>query len=142
MKKKRLKKIIAWSLGITGLLILVLAVHIYIVTRPGKPDATTISMARIDIQPGGPAPDSVKILQWLYSQQGVSHVLYNPAARIAVFTYYPAQVSADSITNHFKHELSLNAGRVIATEKDLQNGCPVAATSFTYKAYQFFKNHF
>jgi len=58
-------------------LVLVLAVHIYWVTRPKAPDANTKIMARIDIKQPITQADADKITTWLYQQKGIDHVLVN-----------------------------------------------------------------
>lgn len=50
MNNMKIKKILITTASVILLLIVTLAVHIYIVTRPKAPDAFTIAMARIDIK--------------------------------------------------------------------------------------------
>ncbi|TWV94352.1 hypothetical protein [Chitinophaga pinensis] len=50
MITKKLKQILLWAGGISLCLVVVLAVHIYMVTRPKPPGANTRIMARIDIR--------------------------------------------------------------------------------------------
>lgn len=137
---KALKK----TLKITGIslviLFLVLCIHIYIETRPTPPTAETKYMARIDFKQDITNKDSAAITNWLYKQTGVDHVLVNPNSNIAVFTFFPIKTNADKIVNSLKKSFLYNAERFIPSEKDLENGCPVAKTSFTYKVYNFFKN--
>lgn len=137
---KTLKKI----LKITGvsliILLLVLCIHIYIETRPTPPTAETKFMARIDFKQDITNKDSAKITNWLYQQTGIDHVLVNPNSNMAVFTFFPVKTNADQIVNNLKATFAYNAQRFVPNEKDLQSGCPVAKTSFTYKVYSFFKN--
>ncbi|MFP5043049.1 hypothetical protein [Parasediminibacterium sp. JCM 36343] len=142
MKKGFFKKVLM-GVGITLLLgIVVLSIHIYMVTRPKAPDASTIAMARIDFKQGVTQEDAAKITTWLYQQKGIDHVLCNPDSKIAVFTFHPISTSADAIVAHFKSSLPYKAERFMPTKEQMQSGCPVAATSFSYKAYSFFNHLF
>lgn len=73
--KSKLKKIIVWSVSITAFLAIVLAIHIYVVTRP-KVDEQTIVMARIDIKQPINQDDATRIARWLY-QQKVSNMFWS-----------------------------------------------------------------
>jgi hypothetical protein len=142
MLKRKWKRIAFTAGSVLVLGIVVLAVHIWWVMRP-RIDATTRIMARIDIhQPIRPA-DADRITAWLYQQKGVDHVLVNPKADIAVFTYSPLQNNANVITRQFRQELAYGgAARVMPSETEMAMGCPVATTSFAYKAYTFMTHIF
>ncbi len=142
MKKRLVKRIFLYTISIVLFLIVVLGIHIYIVTRPKAPDATTKIMARIDIKQPIAPEDAIKITTWMYRQKGIDHVLYNPESEIVVFTFFPISTSADRIVSDFKTNFHYKAERIVATEADLKNGCPVAAGSATYKVYNFFKHIF
>lgn len=124
------------------LLVMVLAIHIYVVTRPKAPDAHTRIMARIDIRQDITPDDSSKITAWLYQQKGVDHVLCNPKSNVVVFTFFPIRTSADQIVKDFKSSLPYKAERYMPSESEMKSGCPVASTSFSYKVYSFFKHTF
>ena len=142
MKKQTFFKALKWS-GITFLLLVaVLGIHIYLVTRPHI-DAHTVAMARIDIRQAINSNEADNITKWLYNQKGIDHVLCNPETDIVVFTFYPTTASANKIVSDFKAQLHYDkAQRFMPSAKDLQSGCPVAATSVTYKIYNFFKHIF
>lgn len=142
MKKGLLKKILLTTGSVFLLLVGVLCVHIYMVTRPKAPDMHTRAMARVDFKQEMTANDANKITAWMYQQKGVDHVLYNPASKILVFTFSPLTTTADEIVNNMKTSLNYNAVRYIPSEKEMSSGCPVASTSFTYKAYSFIKHIF
>jgi len=139
MKKRKWKKIVLTSLAVFFGLVVILAVHIYWVTRPHI-DASTRVMARIDLhQPIGQA-DADKISAWLYQQKGVEHVVVNPASRIALFTFAPARNDGNHIVQDFKTTTPYNkAVRFLPVIDPNASGCPVATTSFTYKVYAFMK---
>jgi len=143
MKGKLLKKVLL-SVGAVGLLLsAVLCVHIYLVTRPKTPDATTIVMARVDFKQDINQEDADKITNWLYQQKGIDHVLCNPATDILIFTFFPVKTSANEVVENLKANFKYSKMvRFIPSEKDLQGGCPVASNSFSYKAYNFIRHIF
>jgi len=142
MKKRLLKKILLTTGSVFLLLVVVLCIHIYMVTRPKAPDAHTRAMARIDFKQDISKEDANKITTWMYQQKGVDHVVYNPVSKILVFTFAPVNTTADQIVNNMRSSLNYNAVRFVPSEKDLKSGCPVATTSFTYKTYSLFKHIF
>jgi len=142
MTRRQIISTAKWTAIVFFFLIVVLAIHIAVVTRP-RIDATTRVMARIDINQPMSKADADKATNWLYRQKGVDHVLCNPSTKIAIFTFSPLAANADDIANRFRIVLQYPfARRYIPTEKEMQGGCPVATTSFTYKAYMFFKHLF
>ena len=142
INKKTGKKILAGTASVFLVLVAVLAVHIYSVTRPKAPDPNLRAMARIDIQQQIASEDSTRIINWLYQQKGVDHVLCNPQSSIVVFTFFPVRTTAGKVFADFTSSLNYKAIRIVPGEKDLKIGCPVASTSGTYKVYNFFKNLF
>ncbi|CAN5396032.1 hypothetical protein BH11BAC5_BH11BAC5_41160 [soil metagenome] len=142
MKNKWIKKILLGALSIFLVLVLVLGVHIYIVTRPKAPDEHTKIMARIDIKENISKQQADKIAGWMNVQKGIDHVFINPATHILVFTFYPVKTSATQIEHDFKNNFNLAAARYMPSEEEMKNGCPVASTSSTYKAVTFFKRIF
>ena len=142
MQKRNWKRIALGALSVFLSLVIVLAVHIYIVTRPKAPDANTRIMARIDVRQPLTNDDAARITAWLYRQKGVDHVLVNPATSIVVFTFFPIKTSAGEIVGHFKSDLPYKADRYMPSESEMSSGCPVASTSLTYKVYSFLKRTF
>jgi hypothetical protein len=141
MQKKRGKRIALTVLSVFVLLVVVLAVHIYVVTRPRVDDTTRI-MARIDIRQSINQEDSTRITDWLYRQKGVDHVLVNPRSAIVIFTFSPVKNNAGRIVADFRAGLPYKAERYLPAAEDMRGGCPVASTSFTYKVYSFMKRVF
>ena len=75
MKKNVLKKILIVSGSVFLLLATVLAVHIYLVTRPKPVDPSLFAMARIDFKQEINQEDAVKITNWFNKQEiGRAHV--------------------------------------------------------------------
>lgn len=142
MKKHSVKKILFISLCSVVFLACVLAVHIYLVTRPKAPDNTTKIMARFDFKQRIDKTDAAKITSWLYSKNGVDHVLCNDQSGIAVFTYYPVKTNADVLLQQMKNDLHYSATRFMPSKEEMASGCPAAAGSITSKIYNSFSNLF
>jgi hypothetical protein len=124
-----MKRIFQAGLGITVFLTVVLGVHIYLVTRPGKVDAHTVAMARIDFKQDITQADANKITKWLSAQQGVVHTLCNPDSDISVFSYRPVQSNADQLVRALVGELKYDAVRHVPDAAALQSGCPMKSGS-------------
>lgn len=141
MKNEKSKKLFNRIMMIFGFLTLVLAIHIYWVTRPKAPDPTTIVMAEIDIKNSLNQDEADRIKTWLYQQKGVNHVVVNPNTQIALFTFYPAKVSGDEIVHNFQTSFSYDAKRYVPTKEEIANGCPALPPSFTEKISSFIKHN-
>ncbi len=140
MKKPIVKKILRYALAVFVALVAILAVHIYMVTRPGKADARTVAMARIDFKQQISDADAAVIGEWLTHQQGVERYLCNTKNSILVFSFRPAIISANAVADDIRNKLNYKASRYMPSADELKSGCPVAATSFTYKTYNFFRH--
>jgi copper chaperone CopZ len=141
MKDEKSKKLFKRIMMVFGFLTIVLAIHIYWVTRPKAPDPHTIVMARIDIKNSLNQDDANKIKTWLYQQKGVNHVMVNPKTQIAIFTFYPAKVSGDQIVNKFQTSFKYDAKRYVPTKEEIANGCPALPPSVTQKISSFIKHN-
>lgn len=128
-----------YTFSALSLLILILCIHIYFVTKPKAPDANTRIMARIDIKQDISKTDADHITAWMYRQNGIDHVLCNPESDILVFTYSPLKTNADKILAGFRTDFHLPAYRIVPDAADMKNGCPVASGSISYKAYSLIK---
>jgi hypothetical protein len=139
MQKRNWKKIALTSIAVLLGLVIILAVHIYWVTRPHI-DASTRVMARIDLHEPITRDDAANISTWLYQQKGVDHVVVNPASQIALFTFAPVKNDANRIVEEFKTNTRYTrAERFLPKIDPNASGCPVATTSFTYKVYALMK---
>jgi len=134
-----MKKILKTAGIIFSVLVLVLVVHIYLVTRRTPPDAHTVAMARIDFKQQLQQRDADSITRWLYRQPGIYHVLCNPAAKLVVFSYAPVTADPDKIAIEMRAQTAYDAFRFVPDKSSLSDGCPVAQTSITYKLYRLFK---
>ncbi|MDE3184325.1 MAG: hypothetical protein KGM16_12980 [Bacteroidota bacterium] len=141
MKDEKSKKLFKRIMMVFGFLTIVLAIHIYWVTRPKAPDPHTIVMARIDIKNSLNQDDANKIKTWLYQQKGVNHVMVNPKTQIALFTFYPAKASGDHIVYNFQTSFNYDAKRYVPTKEEIANGCPALPPSITQKISSFIKHN-
>ena len=141
MTKKTFKKILAWTGSFMLLLVVVLCVHIYIVTRPQPANPYIKAMARIDIKQPIDQDDANKITTFLYQEKGIDHVLCNPKGGIVIFSFYPSKTTANQIVADLKSNMPYKGDRVLPTEQQLAGGCPMASTT-TYKFYSFIKHVF
>ena len=69
-------------------------------------------------------------------------MLCNPASGIAVFTFHPVVNNANNIVAQLGSQLNYKVKRYIPSKEEMQSGCPVAATSVTYKITHFIQNIF
>jgi YD repeat-containing protein len=135
-------KVVSTILAVVVLLALLLAVHVYVVTRP-RADGRTRAMARIDLHQSISKTDADSITAWLYRQKGVDRVLVNPKSAIAVFVFSPVMTNANAIVRAFKASLPYSrAERYLPAGAQLKRGCPMTATPVTNKIYQFLKQLF
>ena len=140
MKNGKSKNLFKTIMIVFASLTIVLAIHIYWVTRPKTIDLQTIVMARIDIKNPLSTQDAEKIKAWLYQQKGVNHVLVNAKTKIALFTFYPAKASGNQIVHNFQTSFNYNAKRYVPTEQELANSCPALPDNVTEKISSFLKH--
>jgi hypothetical protein len=129
-------------LVIVALGLVVLAVHIYVVTRH-RVDPGSRGMARIDLHQPIDKADADRITAWLYRQKGVDHVLVSTRSAIAVFTYLPRTADAGRIVSILRDSLSFPAAkRYLPSAKERALSCPMTATPATNRIYEFLKRIF
>jgi hypothetical protein len=121
-------KVILTISAIAAVMGIILAVHIYLVTRPHiiHIDARTRYMARIDLHQPIDQTDSARIKAWLLQQKGVDRVMVSPRWSTAVFTFAPLTTNANGIVQAFKASLPYrNAVRYLPTKEQMKSRCPV-----------------
>lgn len=124
------------------LMLVVLGIHIYMVTRPKAPDAHTRVMVRFDIRQDIDQADADSIARWLYKQNGMDHVICSPANHNVVFTFFPVKNNPDKILQGLKSTFNIKAERYMPSAEELKSGCPVASTSPAYKAFTLLRKIF
>jgi|GEM_PF-623658 len=135
------RKIIKVSLLTLSVLVGILVVHIFWVTRT-RVDRHTRVMERIDLnEPIGNA-DAGRITGWLYRQPGVDHVMCNVSTSIVIFTYSPLQADGNALASGLSGSLGYpRAKRFMPTTAQLQSSCPFASP-FSERATGYIKNLF
>jgi uncharacterized membrane protein YvbJ len=139
MKRNTFRKLAIITASVSILLVAVLFVHIYLVTRPGKDQTAQRVMARIDFKQDINEQDADKITKWLYEQNGVDHVLCNASSNIAVFTFSPGANNADRIVAALKDATNYQGERYMPDATAMTAGCPVMADTWSGKLYGLFK---
>lgn len=141
MTRKLVKKAFIGTLATLLLLVIVLGVHIYIVTKP-KADANTVALARIDIKQPITETQAGAIESWLSQQSGVSHVVLNRQTDMVIFSFYPVKASASKIAENLTSTFNIAAARYMPTAEQMKGGCPALSHTFAGKAYTFFSKLF
>lgn len=136
---RKAKKILKVCAAVTSILVITLAIHIYMVTRP-KANEKTIVLARVDITSDINEAEASKITDWLYRQKGVDHVFCNPESNIAVFTYYPLTADANQIADRLSKTFGYTAKRYLPSEQEMAAGCPAFAKSWSSRIALIVKN--
>jgi len=136
---RKARRILRVCVAVTSILILTLAIHIYIVTKP-EVDEKTIVLARVDIKNDISEADAGRITDWLYRQEGVDHVFCNSESNIVVFTFYPIKADANKIAAGLSNAFGYDAKRYLPSEQEMANGCPAFAKSWSSRIALIVKN--
>ena len=139
MKAKFMKRIFIATSATLLLLVAILGIHIYIVTKPRINDKT-VAMARIDIKQSINETKAGGIEKWLSEQTGVQHVVLNRESNIIVFTFYPIKANANELAENLKATFNVNAERFMPSAEQMASGCPAMAHTFSGKVYSFFSH--
>ena len=139
MKAKFMKRIFIATSATLLLLVAILGIHIYIVTKPRINDKT-VAMARIDIKQSINETKAGGIEKWLSKQTGVQHVVLNRESNIIVFTFYPIKANANELAENLKATFNVNAERFMPSAEQMASGCPAMAHTFSGKVYSFFSH--
>lgn len=124
MQKRTWKRIALWAGSVFLLGVIVLAVHIWWVTKPHI-DASSRVLARIDLNQRIGSDDATRITTWLYRQKGVDHVLVNAQTAIAIFSFAPLQNNGDRIAAGLAKELPYKqALRILPSKSEMAGSCP------------------
>jgi hypothetical protein len=139
MSGKFFLKALGGALSVLVVLVMILGIHIYMVTKP-KADAKTVAMARIDIKQHIEEDDASAIEKWLSEQEGVQRVVLNRETNMIVFTFYPVKVSADQLAENLKYIFGIDATRYKPSAEQMASGCPAMSGTFTGKVFSFLKH--
>jgi len=144
--KKTFIKIAIWSGSILTLLIIVLAVHIYMVI-PTKEENPTASwqLSRIDIKEPLPLSENQvkEINRSIKSIDGVERAVVNKDHGTLVVAYFPSKNNIDLIYSRFTENTDISTSLFKPTKDQLAASCPVInKNSISYRMGSFFQNIF
>lgn len=143
MKPRTIKKTLIWSGSVFAFLVLVLAVHIYWVTRPKPISPYSRTMVRIDMHQPIDQKDADTIYAWLVKQKGMDKAYVNLKSDKVLFLFFTTQNTGNNIVQGFKQQLHYDsAERYLPTTADYQSACPVVAVAYTEKIATFFRHIF
>jgi hypothetical protein len=121
-----MKKTLLWVGGCFAFLVLVLAVHIYWVTRPKHISPYSRTLVRIDMHQPMAQADADKIYAWLVRQKGIDKAYVNLKSDKVFFLFFTTQNNGNAIVADFKDQLHYSsAQRYLPTADDYASGCPV-----------------
>ena len=143
MKKNSIKRTLIWGGAIFAFLVLVLAVHIYVVTRPKVISPYSRTMARIDLHRPITQDDAANITAWLRQQKGVENAYVSPKSDKAIFLFFTAQTTGNKVVEDFKDQMHYDSAvRFLPKAGDYEKSCPVVAVAYTEKIAKFFRHIF
>jgi hypothetical protein len=143
MKKATVKKTLIWSASILLFFVLVLAVHIYVVTRPKTISPYSRTMARIDLHQPVTQLQADSIKAWMNGQKGVIDSYISVKSDKAIFLFYTTRTTGNQVVKDFKDQFRFdNAVRFLPAAADYEKSCPIVAVAYTEKIARFFRHIF
>ena len=139
MKVKIIKRTLIAFTATLLLLVAILGIHIYVVSKPRITDKT-VALARIDIKQSINETEAGGIEKWLSEQAGVQHVVLNRESNIIVFSFYPVKASASQLAENLRGTFHVNAERFMPSAEQMASGCPAMSHTFSGKVYSFFSH--
>jgi hypothetical protein len=137
------KKLIIGVIGIFALLVLVLAVHIYQVSRPKEGGIPSIALSRIDFPQGIDSLEAVSIQTHFSKLEGIRDFRINATSGHVVCLYDNKIWQASDLVDKINFNFSLSAELYRPPAAMLTQSCPVIdKSSLTYKLGTFFQKSF
>jgi hypothetical protein len=137
------KKFIIGVIGIFAFLVLVLAVHIYQVSRPKEGRIPNIAMSRIDFPKGIDSLGAVMIQTHFSKLEGIKDLRINADSGHVVCLYDNKIWQASDLVDKINFNFSLSAELYRPSADMLSQSCPVIdKSSLTYKLGTFFQKSF
>jgi hypothetical protein len=133
--KKNITKIIAWALSIAFVLFLVLAVHIYQVTKPVHYDNGDLQLSRIDFKQDIDSAEAIRISHFVAGMPGIQNAMFNLHDRTLVYGYTLGKQNSEQVYNELIRFGQYKALRFVPDQAQLVGGCPLGKdkNSFVYK---------
>lgn len=144
--KKTVLKVTIWIDSFISILIIVLAVHIYLVTQPKETNPTAAwQLARIDLDETTPLSQEIISASYkaLKEIDGIQRISVNAEQGNIVIAYFTNKHTSENIYNEFAKKTNLNSSLFIPSKDQLAQGCPVIdEASISYKLGSFFQGIF
>jgi hypothetical protein len=138
-----IKKILITVTAVFLCLVSILAVHIYLVTRPKPGAITSLSMGRVDFESPLDSLEASSIVSKVRQLDGIKDVRMNSAAGHMICLYDRKSWSGDELTSWIVDEFSVQASFFRPTEEMLSQSCPaIDKSSLTYRLGAFFQEKF
>lgn len=141
--KKTFLRIAIWLGGILTLLAIILAVHIYQVTRPTDQHHAHWQLARIDFGEEVARGALQRAATIVRNQEQVTHVYLNTRDNILVFGYPPGSLDREAVMSHVQTVASEAQYYQPGHHAAGMAGCPITDRSaLSYRLVTFLKNVF
>jgi len=128
--------------GVSLVLAIVLAAHIYVVTKPADVHHNNWQLARIDIQQPVETASLDEAIAKVKSEPGVKHAFLNRQDGIIVYGYEPGTLEPETVLSQV-NSLSVMARAFEVSAETAAQGCPVIdKSSMTYRFSTFLRNLF
>jgi len=128
--------------GVSLVLAIVLAAHIYVVTKPADVHHNNWQLARIDIQQPVETASLDEAIAKVKSEPGVKHAFLNRQDGIIVYGYEPGTLEPETVLSRV-NSLSVKARAFEESAETAAQGCPVIdKSSMTYRFSTFLRNLF
>ena len=125
MKKKKLMKLVLWSLSITFVLLIVLIIHLVMVTKPVKFDNNNLQLTRIDFKDPIDSAEAFKIRHYVASLPGVKNSVINVEQKTLVIGFLNDQQTSDNLYKQLIEFGNYNAEKFTPNQSQQNSGCPV-----------------
>lgn len=137
------KKLIIGIMGIFAFMVLVLAIHIYQVSRPKEGKIPNIALSRIDFPKGVDSLEMVNIKTHFSKLEGIKDLRINTSSGHLVCLYDNKIWKASDLVNKINFTYSLSAVLYRPSAEMLSQSCPaIDKNSLTYKFGSFFQKSF
>lgn len=124
-------------------LVAVLAVHIYMVTKPKVGSISSLTLSRIDFPEKFDSLDGISIKEHLAKIEGIKDVRVNFSSSHIVCLYDRKEFSGSELVNMINFHFSQSAELFQPSEEMLSQSCPaIDKNSLTYKLGEFFQKSF
>ncbi len=133
--KKKVIKIAAWTGSILLLLLVVLVVHIYMVTRPRQYDNNNLQLSRIDFKQPVSADEAAKIRHFVAAMPGVDNAMFNQHDQTLVYGFNTGLQNSANVYKQLMAFGHYSAKAFVPDATQLASGCPMGKGNdgFVYK---------